>query len=114
MFYQRSVVPLAPNLVQVVSESRSLSITWTAPENVDSIIDYEVTYSSLMTPNDSTVIRVIGGALSAVAGGLNAFTEYSVAVRGCSQVSCGPFSSTIIQSTFEEGKSLICMQLCMS
>ena len=95
-----------------MSESGSLSITWTAPENVDSIIDYEVTYSSLMTPNDSTVIRVIGGALSAVAGELSAFTEYSVTVRGCSQVGCGPFSATIIQSTFEEGKSLICSCTC--
>ena len=83
--------------------SRSVTVTWLPPENVGSITDYEVKYFPVMGPCDITIVRVAGSALSTVAGGLSAFTEYGVAVRACSQVACGPFSSVIIQPTLEEG-----------
>ena len=60
--------------------------------------------SAVVTPDVSaSVMSVIGVALSAVVGGLSAFTEYGVAVRACSQAGCGPSSPTIQQLTFEEG-----------
>lgn len=83
-----------------------ITIEWTPPENValNPIVHYEITLTRVMAPNDSAVVvMTTGGALSAVAGGLSAFTEYSVAVRGCSPAGCGPFSPTIIQPTLEQG-----------
>ena len=95
---------MAPNDVQTESGFQSLIISWSLPKNVDFLVDYVIVYSPLKTPDISTRVRITGGALSAVIGGLSAFTEYTVAIQACSQAGCGPFSPTITQLTFEEGK----------
>ena len=105
MYVTLSLVPLAPNNVRAESGLQSVTITWSLPLNVQSLsVDYEVRFSQVTTdPNVSTTVRVADGALSVIVGPLNAFTEYNVAVRACSQVGCGPFSPTIQQVTLEEG-----------
>ena len=89
--------------------STEILVSWDEVPAIDQngvIILYEVQYKPLMTFDGElmTIMTTNTSDTSIVLGGLQEYVEYNITVRAYTSVGPGPFSPSVDNRTFEDGK----------
>ena len=111
-------MPSVPNNVTITSGNNSLTVVWLPPDVLNApSVNYSLLYSIV---NSSSVPRAaVASDTMVLIDGLEAFTEYSVAIQACSVAGCGPFTLEVTERTQERrtyvtGRLTNAMYICSS
>ena len=83
-------------------------VTWENVLAIDRngiIIQFEVQISqSTFTENSQRIMTTNGSVFMLEWNGLEEFVEYNITIRAFTSIGPGPFSTVIMNTTFEDGK----------
>ena len=110
-------VPSAPEVVNATAlSSTGLFIEWSIPDFLGlNFTSYEILIALYDSPNGGNITRVLtlsSQSNSLAVSGLIPFTLYSISVRVLNTDITGPYSSEILERTFEDSESIV--NICIS
>ena len=98
---------VAPKLVSVIPDQRSISVSWMklyCEDRLGFTTMYEVRYSIVGDNVNLTLNTTYGNETSLIVDGLEEFTNYTIEVRAYTAVGPGPYSAPVIVQTLEDCK----------